>query len=158
MTKTTRRIHRPSLVPERVRSIGGCGFAFVPNRFVLDGFFAQLEHDELLLYLLLVLVGDRSGMSYYHYDKLCSLLKIPVERYLRARNSLIAMDLVAFDGSRFQVLELPSQPAVRSRLLCTVDDLERDDPATVRTLIHESLQQASYDRVPEVRNEQDNKR
>jgi hypothetical protein len=60
---TTSRICRPPLVPERVRAIRGQGFAFIPNRFLLEGFFAELSHDEMLLYLLLVLASDRSGMS-----------------------------------------------------------------------------------------------
>ena len=142
MAKTRRRIHRPPLVPDRVRCIGGRGFAFVPNRFLLDGFFAALGHDELLLYFLLLLAGDRSGLSFYHYDRLCSLLGMPVERYLRARNSLIEKDLIAFDGTRFQVLELPAEPPAASRLLRTTEDLERDDAATARVLIRESLRQA----------------
>lgn len=142
MKKPRRRILRPPLVPERVRSIGGQGFSFVPNRFLQDGFFAALEHDELLLYFLLVLAGDRSGMSWYHYDKLCSLLGMQVERYLRARNSLIEKDLIAFDGTRFQVLELPAELPAASTPLRTAEELERDDAATVRTLIGESLRQA----------------
>jgi len=142
MPKTTSWICRPPLVPERVRAIRGQGFAFIPNRFLLEGFFAELSHDELLLYLLLVLAGNRSGMSYYHFEKLCSLLQMPVERYLRARDSLIEMDLIAFDGTRFQVLELPAEPVCRSELLHTAEQLEREDPATVRVLIRDSLRQA----------------
>ncbi len=138
MTKTRRHIDRPPLVPERVRAIGRNGFAFVPNRFLLGGFFAALGGDELQLYLLLVLAGDRAGMSYYHYDRICSLLQVNVERYLRARNSLIEKDLIAFDGTRFQVLELPIHPPAAPPLLRTADELERDDEATVRALIERS--------------------
>ena len=54
MTKTTQRIHRPPLVAERIRSIRGQGFAFIPNRFLLD-FFAEL--GRMVLYVLLVLAG-----------------------------------------------------------------------------------------------------
>lgn len=139
MTKTARHINRPPLVPERVRSIGGRGFAFVPNRFLLDGFFAALDSDELRLYFLLVLAGDRNGVSFYHYDSLCSLLQIRVERYLRARNDLIEKDLIAFDGTRFQVLELPVEPPAVPRPLRTAEELEADDPATVRLLLEDSL-------------------
>ena len=139
MTKTARRINRPPLVPERVRSIGGQGFAFVPNRFLLDGFFAALDPDELRLYFLLVLAGDRNGVSFYHYDSLCSLLQIRVERYLRARNDLIEKDLSAFDGTRFQVLELPAKPPAARQPLRTPEEFEADDPATVRLLLGESL-------------------
>ena len=139
MAKTRRRIHRPPLVPDRVRSIGGQGFSFVPNRFLLGGFFAVLEHDEILLYFLLVLAGDRNGMSWYHYDKLCSLLGMQVERYLQARNSLIEKDLIAFDGTRFQVLELPAKPPPPPAPLRTNEELEAGDAATIRCLIQRSL-------------------
>lgn len=146
MTRAQRRVFRPPLVPDRVRSIGGRGFSFVPNRFLLDGFFAALQPDELLLYFLLVLAGDRNGVSWYHYDTLCSLLGMQVERYLQARNSLIERDLVAFDGTRFQVLELPAKLPVKTTLLQTSEDMERDDEATVRALITESLRHADSKR------------
>jgi hypothetical protein len=60
-----RSLSRAPIVPDRVRCIGGQGFSFISNRFLRDGFFVSLTRDELALYLLLVLVGDRQGVSYY---------------------------------------------------------------------------------------------
>lgn len=138
-TGLRQRVRRPPPVPDRIRSIGGQGFAFVPNRFLLGGFFAALNADELLLYFLLVLAGDREGVSFYQYDSLCALLSMSTERYLAARNALIQKALVAFDGTRFQVLELPSQPPSPPRPLQSPDELESDDTATVRDIIERSL-------------------
>ncbi len=143
MTKPPRRIHRAPLIAERVRSIGNQGFAFVPNRFLLDGFFAALGPDELRLYLLLVLAADRKGMSFYSYDMLCGLLQLPLERYVQARNGLIDNDLIAFDGLRFQVLELPAKPPCAPPPLRTAEQLELDDPATVRSVARQSLRDAA---------------
>jgi len=53
--------------PHRVRRING-GFSFIPHRFVTDGFLSSLNQRELLLYLFLVLVSDRYGLSFYSYD------------------------------------------------------------------------------------------
>ena len=64
-------IDKRILCPERVRKIEG-SFAFVEHRFLRDGFWVSLSHDELLLYLLLVMAADRAGLSYYGYDKLCT--------------------------------------------------------------------------------------
>jgi hypothetical protein len=89
-----RRIGRAPIIQDRVRSIGGQGFSFIPNRFLQDGFLASLQPDELLLYFFLVLASDRWGMSFYHYDSLCSLLRMTVERYLVVRNGLIDKDLM----------------------------------------------------------------
>lgn len=106
------RISREPIRVDRLRHIDGT-FAFVPHRFLRDGFYASLTPDESALYLLLVLVGDRNGVSFYHYDSLCSLLQMDVDRYLAARDALIALDLLAFDGTRFQLLSLPREPARR---------------------------------------------
>jgi hypothetical protein len=130
---------RPPIVPDRIRRIDG-GFCFVPHRFLRDGFFVSLTRDELSLYVLLVLAGDRDGVSFYHYDSLCSLLEVPLETYLAARNGLIDKDLVAFDGTRFQVLSLPARPLVRPRpQLSPAGDFEDHDPATVRHLVVRAL-------------------
>lgn len=102
-------IHKKLLVPERVRKIQG-SFAFIEHRFVRDGFWIELTHHERLLYVLLVLVADRQGLSYYSYDKLCSLAGFTVDDYVAARNALMDQDLLAFDGTLFQVLDLPAKP------------------------------------------------
>lgn len=137
----------PPIVPERVRRIGGDGFAVLPNRFLRDGFFASLSKDELRLYLFLVLAANRQGMSFYHYDRICSVLELEVHDYLELRNALIEKDLIAFDGTRFQVLELPERPRwPRRPALRTRADLENHDPATIRELILASLPRADDDR------------
>jgi len=102
-------IKKKVLVAERVRSIDG-GFSFVPHRFLIDGFFNSLSPHELLLYFLLVLAGDRNGLSFYSYDKICTLLQMSLDQYIESRDGLIEKDLIAFDGTLFQVLDLPSKP------------------------------------------------
>jgi hypothetical protein len=130
---------RVPIAPDRVRRIDG-GFAFVPNRFLHDGFFTALTHHERSLYFFLVLAADRDGVSFYSYDRICTTLEVTLDDYLAARNALVDMDLVAFDGTRFQVLSLPPRPQLRARPpLTTQDDFERDDPATIRQCIRDSL-------------------
>ena len=132
-------IEKTILCPERLRKIQG-SFAFVEHRFLRDGFWVSLFHDELLLYLLLVMAADRLGISYYGYDKLCTLLCIPVDEYIVARNALIDKDLIAFDGRLFQVLSLPPKPVrVPVRLLRSTDDMAERDPATIHQIMRDAL-------------------
>ena len=127
------------LYPNRLRKISG-SFAFIEHRFLRDGFWDTLSQHELLLYLLLIVVADRNGLSYYSYDRLCTLLKISVDEYILARDALIQKDLIAFDGSLFQVLSLPPKPrGVAARPLKTAKDMQTHDPATVHQLIKKSL-------------------
>lgn len=137
---TQRVIKRDPIRPDRVRRIGPDGFAFVPNRFLRDGLFAALRPAERELYFLLVLAGDRNGLSFYHYDSICSLLQMELETYLQARNALIERDLIAFDGTRFQVLSLPAHPAAHTAPeLRTSEDFAEHDGATIRATLRRSL-------------------
>lgn len=127
------------LCSDRVRKING-SFAFIEHRFLRDGFWGSLDQHELLLYLFLVIVGDRNAMSFYSYDKICTLLRVSVDEYVLARHSLIEKDLIAFDGKFFQVLSLPEKVINPSYLtLKTRQEMEKHDPATVHQLIMHSL-------------------
>ena len=129
-----RQIETHPLEPDRIRKITG-SFAFIEHRFLRDGFWSSLNHHQLLLYLFLIIVADRNGLSYYSYDKICTLLRISVDEYLLARNALIDHDLIAFDGFLFQVLSLPGK-AIRpvSKTLKTQEQMQQYDPATIRQL------------------------
>jgi hypothetical protein len=94
---------------ERIRRIDG-GFAFIPHRFLTDGFLSVLSPRQQQLYFFLVLAADRHGLSFYSYDAICRLLKMPLEQYIEARDDLIKKELIEFDGTLFQVLDLPRRP------------------------------------------------
>lgn len=131
-------IEKKVLNQQRIRKISG-SFAFVPHGFLRQGFWASLSHHELLLYLFLVLVADRQGLSYYSFDKICTLVAITLDDYILARNSLIDKDLIAFDGHLYQVLSLPTQLVDEQQAPISVKDMKQKDPATVYQLISKSL-------------------
>lgn len=134
MSSKLQRLRAP-IVAQRVRSIGGQGFGFIPHRFMRDGFLTSLGRDELALYVFLVLAANRHGVSFYGYDAICSTLSMSVDQYIEARNRLIAKDLIAFDGTRFQVQSLPDPPKLERKPLVSEADFEDNDPATIRAMI-----------------------
>jgi len=99
-------VRKKILNAHRVRTIKG-GFSFIPHRFVTDGFLESLNAPELLLYLFLIAVSDRYGLSFYSSSSICSLLQMTSDHYQRARQGLIEKDLIDFNGTLFQVLDLP---------------------------------------------------
>jgi len=129
-------IQKKIINPQRVRRIDG-GFSFIPHRFLTQGFLASLGQKELLLYLFLILAADRYGLSFYSYDRICSLLHINVDEYVAARDSLINKDLIAFDGSLFQVLQLPLKPLLTTRLPQRAS--AKQTPLPIAQVIQQSL-------------------
>ena len=103
-------IRKKILVAERVRTTGK-SFAFIPHRFLTDGFLQSSTRHELALYLFLVLASDKNGLSFYADKTICSVLGFKDEGYLFARSSLIHKNMIVYDGTLFQVLSLPTTPA-----------------------------------------------
>lgn len=113
------------IYPERIRCING-SFSWIEHRFLHGGFLEALSAEELLLYYFLVTVADRNGVSYYGYERICSLLKMRVDDYLKARSSLTLRQLIAFQSAVFQVLPLPHQ--------CLPPEASHEDRTTFRPL------------------------
>jgi hypothetical protein len=133
------KIAKQPILPERVRKIEG-GFSFIQHKFVTNGFLTSLNQHELLLYFLLVLVGDRQGLSYYSQDRLCTMLRMTLDDFIAARNGLIEKSLIAFDGFMFQVLSLPEKPlTVPPGSLRTQEDFKNNDPLTIGQIITQAI-------------------
>lgn len=97
------------LRPERIRKIEG-SFSWVDHRFITGGFLLDLSTLEILLYLFLVAVSDRNGISFYHDDRIASLLKIDLVSLGKTRAGLVQRSLLAYEPPLYQILSLPPQP------------------------------------------------
>ena len=136
-------IRKKILDPERIRQIEG-SFGFIPHRFLTDGFLAALDQHELLLYLFLILAADRYGLSFYSYNSICSLLGLTVDQYLKARDGLIEKDLIAFDGTIFQVLSLPKPLNTYRRQ--KLQSTREKGPVPIAQVLQQSLRGLTHDR------------
>lgn len=101
-------ISRTPINQNRIRRITG-SFSWIDHRLLSDGFLTTMAGEEILLYFFLILVGDKNGVSFYSYDKICHFLKMDVDRFVWARNQLIDKSLIACENGRFQVLQLPNK-------------------------------------------------
>jgi len=101
-------ISRTPINPNRIRRISG-SFSWIDHRLLSDGFLSAMTGEEILVYFFLTLVGDKNGVSFYSYDKICQFLKMDIDRFVWARDQLIDKSLIACENGRFQVLQLPSK-------------------------------------------------
>jgi hypothetical protein len=111
------------LDPERVRKIEG-SFSWIDHRLITGGFLRDLSTIEILLYLFLVAVSDRNGLSFYHDDRIASVLKIDLGALGQAREGLVLRSLLAYEPPLYQVLSLPPQPV---RLLSSEERSRREE-------------------------------
>ena len=65
---------------------------------------------EKLLYLVLVAVSNRDGVSFYSDMRLGELLEVcHAHELASARNELASRDLIAYKDGIYQVLDLPDR-------------------------------------------------
>lgn len=99
------------LRPDRIRKIEG-SFSWIDHRFITEGFLRDLSTIEIVLYLFLVAVSDRNGLSFYHDDRIATLLKIDLASLGKAREGLVLRSLLAYDPPLYQILSLPPRPVL----------------------------------------------
>ena len=99
------------LDPKRIRKIEG-SFSWIDHRFITGGFLQDLSTIEILLYFFLVAVSDRHGISFYHDDRICTILKIPLTSLGETREGLILRSLIVYEPPLYQVLSLPPHPLI----------------------------------------------
>ena len=138
-------ISRQALLrPDRLRTVER-PFGWVPCRILTNGTIASMSPMEKQLYLVLALAADRHGISFYGDKRIQRTLGCTREELAYARAALIARDLLAYDGTTYQLLRLPQdatrtantsgEPSQRSATVSNTDQSAKppDRPATSPT-------------------------
>jgi len=100
--------------PERIRRIRG-SFAWLDHRLLREGHLDRLSLVDIAVYLYLVLVADRNGVSFYRKDVISKRLGIDWSQFEESKARLLERGLIAFrpfaprdvDGF-YQILDVPA--------------------------------------------------
>jgi hypothetical protein len=115
---------------QRLRTIQG-SFGWIDHRFITAGFLEHLTAAEIPLYLFLVAVADRNGLSFYADQRICRLLKMDLSALGDARRGLCEKSLIAYEPPLYQVLSLPQQPVTPS---CVHNDCRQRNLKHLQTI------------------------
>jgi hypothetical protein len=100
-------IHKQILVPDRVRRPPTDGWSWIDRRFLREHA-SRLSHEAIVLYFFLAAVSDKDGLSFYGDASIALRLRMTETVVVRARDELVAADLVAYRAPLAQVLALPA--------------------------------------------------
>lgn len=116
------------LRPDRLRQVPA-QFSWLDQRLVRENFLRHGEPTAWALYLVLVIVADAQGLSYYSEATLSRLLQLDLVTLAQARQQLVRAELLAYHKPLYQVLALPPAPTApasqRSGLSLSVGDILR---------------------------------
>jgi hypothetical protein len=103
------------LRPDRLRAVPS-QFSWIDQRLVRENLLRQAAPEAWALYLVLVIVADAQGLSYYSDASLGRLLQLDLLALVAARQQLVSADLLAYHKPLYQVLALlPAQAPSESR-------------------------------------------
>jgi hypothetical protein len=94
------------LVPGRVRRPPTDGWSWIDRRFLREHA-SRLSHEAIFLYFFLAAVSDKDGLSFYGDASIALRLRMSETAVVRARDELVAADLLAYHAPLAQVLSLP---------------------------------------------------
>ena len=100
-------IQKHILVLDRVRRPPADGWSWIDRRFLREHA-PRLSHEAILLYFFLAAVSDKDGLSFYGDATIALRLRTAEAVVVRARDELVAADLVAYRAPLTQVLSLPA--------------------------------------------------
>ena len=100
-------IAKQILVPDRVRRPPTDGWSWIDRRFLREHA-SRLSHEAIVLYFFLAAVSDKDGLSFYGDGSIALRLRMAETVVVRARDELVAADLVAYRAPLAQVLSLPA--------------------------------------------------
>jgi len=116
---TMKKYHIPQ--PKNIRNIKG-SFAWIDHRLMRNGFLEVMTHHDMVLYLFLILVADKNGVSFYRKEKICEAVSLDYSQFEIAKDRLINMKLIAFESysvlspnGYYQILPIENNAPVYSK-------------------------------------------
>jgi len=110
-------------------------FGWAPFRLLTSGLLAPLSVSAKALYLVLCLVADRQGLSYWSEGRLQALVGLDATALQRSRDELQRHDLLAFDGRLYQLLSLPPDECLPTPPTATRSRREPGRPVPIGALV-----------------------
>jgi hypothetical protein len=68
------------------------------HRLIRNGFINVMTHEDIVLYLFLILAAVKNGVSFYRKEKICEVVSLDYSQFEVAKDRLINMKLIAFEG------------------------------------------------------------
>jgi len=110
------------LCPARLRKVPP-QFNWIDHRLIRDKHICGCSAQALALYLFLVTVADAEGLSYYSDGSISRMLTLDAPALQRARQELLAAQLIAYQKPLYQVLSLDDPAPPRQSQPLSIGDV-----------------------------------
>jgi hypothetical protein len=81
-------------------------YSIIDHQIFHGGYLSRLSHESMVLYLFLVVVGDRQGRSFYSDRSAMEILRLTGQEFNQARNELISEGLISYRRPYWQLMNI----------------------------------------------------
>ncbi len=81
-------------------------YSIIDHQVLHGGYLNRLSHESIVLYLFLVVVGDREGRSFYSDQSIAEILRLKGQALNLAREELTSEGLIEYRKPYWQVRNL----------------------------------------------------
>jgi hypothetical protein len=81
-------------------------YSIVDHQLLHGGYFSQISHSSLALYLFLITAADKHGRSYYSERSIVAKLKMSPDIFHASLRELISINLVEYQRPNFWIKNL----------------------------------------------------
>ncbi len=85
-------------------------YSIIDHEILHGGYLRRLSHESIVLYLFLVVVGNRDGRSFYADRTIIDILRLSTGELDRARKQLIKEGLIDYHRPDWWVKNFPCLP------------------------------------------------
>ncbi len=78
-------------------------YSIIDHQILHGGYLRRLSHESMILYLFLVVVGDRQGRSFHADRSVTEILRLSGQELDHARRELISEGLISYRKPYWQV-------------------------------------------------------
>lgn len=82
-------------------------YSIIDHEILHGGYLHRLSHNSMVLYLFLVVVGDREGKSFYGETTIMEILRLGGKELEAARSELIKEGLIEYRRPYWWVKDIP---------------------------------------------------
>ena len=95
-------------------------YSIVDHELLHGGYLGRLTHHALVLYLFLVVVGDREGKNFYSDSLISRILRMDILAVFNAREELLKEGLIDYKRPYWRILTLtyPKRCEENNTALC----------------------------------------
>src|SRR3990170_2024250 len=82
-------------------------YSIIDHEILHRGYLHRLRHESMILYLFLVVVGDRDGRSFYAETTVMDILRLDRRELLAARLQLTEEELIEYRRPYWWIRDIP---------------------------------------------------